>query len=76
MILNDQAIDNQLFEARQMMVKMFGDDTEISLEQAMTLMRLAWGKGYVDALRETDQETRARIAEALGLLDRATGEIL
>ena len=74
MNLNNDAIDNQLASARKKMVELAEDDV-LSEEQAMALMRLAYGKGYTDALKEEDRETRARMAEALGLLDRATGEI-
>lgn len=73
---NESAIDNQLHEARAMMMDVFGDDDAITLEQATKLVYLAYGKGYVDAMRIEDKETRARTAEALGLLDRATGEIV
>lgn len=76
MILNESAIDNQLREAREAMVDLFDGDETITQEQAFTLLRLAYGKGYVDAMRCDDKETRARMAEALGLLDRATGEIM
>lgn len=69
------AIDNQLFEARKMMLELFDGDDEITTEQAFTLLRFAYGKGYVDASRETDRETRARVAEGLGLLNMQTGEI-
>ena len=75
MKLNEQAIDNQLFEARRMMHEVADEDGLLTEEQAAKLMYLAYGKGYVDALRETDRETRARMAEQLGLLDRTTGEI-
>jgi hypothetical protein len=73
--VDGDAIDNQLFEARQMMHDLFGDDDTITLAQASKLIYLAYGKGYVDAQREEDKETRARMAEALGLLNRETGEI-
>lgn len=76
MNLNESAIDNQLHEARAMMMDVFGDEDAITLEQATKLVYLAYGKGYVDAMRIEDKETRARTAEALGLLDRATGEIV
>jgi hypothetical protein len=75
MNLNDQAVDNQLHEARRQMLDLFDGEDEITQEQAFTLLRLAYGKGYLDALREEDKDTRARMAEALGLLDRTTGEI-
>lgn len=74
MNLNTEAIDNQLAAARKQMLE-FAEDNVVSEEVAMALMRLAYGKGYLDAVKEEDRETRARMAEALGLLDRATGEI-
>jgi hypothetical protein len=70
------AIDNQLYEARQMLAAVFGDREAITEHEALTLIRLAYGKGYTDALREPDRDTRARMAEQLGLLDRETGELL
>ena len=73
--MDADAIDNQLFEARRMMVDLFDGEDEITAEQAFTLLRLAYGKGYIDASRETDQATRARVAEGLGLLNMQTGEI-
>jgi hypothetical protein len=72
--LNESAIDNQLHEARAMMLDLFGDDETITLEQASKLIYLAYGKGYADATREDDEQTRLRTAEALGLIDRSTGE--
>jgi len=72
---NEQAIDNQLFEARKMMHDIAGEDGLLTEEQVAKLMYLAYGKGYVDAYREENRDTRARMAEQLGLLDRTTGEI-
>lgn len=74
MNLNEDAIDNQLHEAREAMVDLFGEDETITLEQATKLLYLAYGKGYVDAMREGDEQVRLRTAEALGLIDRSTGE--
>jgi hypothetical protein len=73
--LNETAIDNQLHDARESMLDMFDGSDTITEEQAMALMRYAYGKGYVDAVREPDRKTRHRVAEALGLLDTETGEI-
>lgn len=75
MNLNESAIDNQLREARELMDDMFDGDDTITQEQTFTLLRLAYGKGYVDSMRCDDRATRARMAEALGLLNRETGEI-
>lgn len=75
MIRNDEAIDNQLFEARKMMHEIADEDGLLTQEQVAKLMYLAYGKGYTDAVREDNRETRARMAEQLGLLDRQTGEI-
>lgn len=76
MNLNESAIDNQLHEAREAMADLFGGNDTITEQQAFALMRLAYGKGYVDAMRLDDRDTQVRTAEALGLLDRATGEIV
>lgn len=73
--MDSGAVDNQLFEARQMMHELFDGEDTLTLEQVSKLVYLAYGKGYVDASREEDRETRARMAEALGLLNRETGEI-
>jgi len=44
-------------------------------EQAMALMRLAYGKGYVDASRQDDWETAKRLGLALELINPETGEM-
>lgn len=72
--MNETAVDNQLFDARKSMVGLFDEGDEITADQAMALVRLAYGKGYTDALKE-DPESRTRMAVLLGLLNTETGEI-
>lgn len=74
--MNEEAIDNQLFEARRQMIdECLDEDGRMTEAEAMALMRLAYAKGYFDARRQPDQETAKRLALALEVINPLTGEM-